>query len=198
MKLKLYSPSISWETAAAVVAIPGTQQAWNPGDPSIPFDVPAIMEQSAQLMPVRARLVEETTEITRYPAVELILMDGLLSYEVHEGLVNRGHYLMLPQFPIVKQAKPGPDYSDDFCIGIVEYCLYTYIVFITILHCCLQGGRREILVEVKTSVALTMATIDGQQLAQVFIQAFYTLESYCLETIVVALTDKVTWHFFEV
>ena len=52
--------------------------------------------------------------------------------------------------------------------------------------------------EVKTSVALTMATIDGQQLAQVFIQAFYTLESYCLETIVVALTDKVTWHFFEI
>ena len=128
MKLKPSSPNISWETAAAMVAIPGTQQAWNPGNPSIAFDVPAIMEQSAQFMLVRTRLVEETTEITRYPAIELILMDGLLSYEAHEGMVNRGHYLILPQFPIVKQTKPGPDYSVDFCIGIIELIVSTVCI----------------------------------------------------------------------
>ena len=57
-------------------------------------------------------------------------MDGLLSYEALEGLINRGHYLILPQFPIVKQAKPGPV---DFCVGIVELIVST-VCIIRIYH----------------------------------------------------------------
>ena len=55
-----------------------------------------------------------------------------------------------------------------------------------------------VLLEVKPVVGAQLRVVDGQQLGQVFIQAYYAIIEYGLQTVVCGLTDRVTWHFFKV
>lgn len=54
-----------------------------------------------------------------------------------------------------------------------------------------------ILVEVKPTVGATLEVVDGKYLGQLFTQSYYSMVQYGMDSIVCALTDRVTWHFFK-
>ena len=57
--------------------------------------------------------------------------------------------------------------------------------------------KPTILIEVKPTVGAKLCVVDGQQLGQVFVQGYYAMIKYDLQTIVCGLTDRVTWHFLK-
>ena len=55
-----------------------------------------------------------------------------------------------------------------------------------------------VLVEVKPTVGAELRVVQPQHIAQVLVQAYYAMIQYKLPSIMCALTDRVTWHFFKV
>ena len=50
----------------------------------------------------------------------------------------------------------------------------------------------------KPTVGGGLMVVDGQHLGQMFVQGFYTMTKNNLDSLIVGLTDSVTWHFFEI
>ena len=58
--------------------------------------------------------------------------------------------------------------------------------------------RPVVLIEVKPTVGALLKVLDGQHLCQMFVQGFYAMTKNNLDSLIVGLTDSVTWHLFEI
>ena len=61
----------------------------------------------------------EENEISKYPGVELVLIDGLISLETHNGEMQK-KWRVYHRFNVFETNTSGQHYSVDFSLAIVE------------------------------------------------------------------------------
>ena len=67
-------------------------KGWNPGGPPFDINVSLKTAQTQLVQAHRNRLLLEENEISQYPRVEVVLIDSVLSYEAHAGVVGQGRF----------------------------------------------------------------------------------------------------------
>ena len=86
---------------------------------------------------IRNKFVLENNEISKYTRIELVLVDMLSSLD--DALQSQ--LCIINQFSLnPKNVSPGPDYSADFCVAVVEmlvsctrvWCYATYYIYLCV------------------------------------------------------------------
>ena len=108
---------LGWDTVITMASIEETQQQWSPPLPTFCVDIAPVVSSSP--LSNRRKYVEEENEISKYPGVELVLIDGLMSLETHNGEMQK-KWRVYHQFKVFETNTSGQHYSVDFSLAIVE------------------------------------------------------------------------------
>ena len=105
-------------------------------------------------------------------------------------------YKVRKQPVVAVNSNRGQNPSSDFALISLTIPL---VVPSTSTACLLQGSRwiTKVIYEYKPQIACNLRVVQPKALIEVFMQAYYTMKSEKLKTLLACLTDLQTWHYFK-
>ena len=119
LMLQPSSSRINWGLVCDIAGISTTQRCWTPPLPPFERLAKVVTQASEAYLKISNEYSVYFSEIGLYPAVEVLLLDALLTYQENGG---KGKYRVVQQFPVLKRNRQGMDFSVDFSFGIVQVC----------------------------------------------------------------------------